>query len=159
VRDLYPRHLCVLSHVLLDIDSKLDSMCYSSVARYNPDKECLWGTRQDIIENIVEWVNEPSQPDTANVFLLCGVAGSGKSAIVHTIASRFDKQGRLGSSFCFDRSDAGNRRVNQLFSTIARDLAYHDNEVKRALWSIVEKNISVLSTSTCPLTDENDVNQ
>jgi len=85
-------------------------MPYANGARFDPDKGCLPGTREKIIEEIIEWVNSPNGDDVARVFFLSGVAGSGKSAIAHAIAKLFEQQKRLGSFYCFDRADQVNRR-------------------------------------------------
>jgi Mrp family chromosome partitioning ATPase len=85
-------------------DSDLNDIPYAAGARFNPDKGCLPGTRKQIIEEIIQWVNSPNGEHAHRVYFLSGVAGSGKSAIAHTIAQHFDQLGRLGSSFCFDRS-------------------------------------------------------
>jgi hypothetical protein len=71
------------------------------------------------------------------VYFLSGVAGSGKSAIAHTIAQHFDLLGRLGSSFCFDRAHQVQRCPNNLFSTIAVDMADLDPQWKTALCNAV----------------------
>src|SRR5436189_2214521 len=95
-------------------------MPYAAGAKFNSEKECLPGTRTKIINDITDWVNNPEAP---RMCLLTGVAGSGKSSIANTLAHLFDELGRLGSSFCFDRSHAAERRPDNVFSTIARDLA------------------------------------
>lgn len=67
--------------------------------------------------------------DTAyapRVFLLTGVAGSGKSSIAHTIAYRFALLERLGASFAFERKvqvDNEKRKAHRLIPTLAVDLA------------------------------------
>ena len=82
--------------------------------------------------------------------LLTGVAGSGKSAVAHSIARLYDGQKRLGSSYCFTSTDAANRNPKNLFSTIARDLSDHDPQYKSALWKVV-KDDRALRTSQSPM--------
>jgi hypothetical protein len=97
-------------------------MPYAKGAGYDPKKGCLRGTREEVIDEICQWVNRDGD-GVPRMFLLIGVAGTGKSAIAHTVAERFDAARRLGSSFCFDRSHQEERRPDNIFSTIARDLA------------------------------------
>jgi len=99
-----------------------------------------------IIKEIIQWVNSPNGDDVPRIFLLSGVAGSGKSAIAHTIAKLFDLQKRLGSSYCFDRADQANRRPNNLLSTIALDMADLDHHWKKSLSNIVKGSRSLRTT-------------
>jgi DNA polymerase III delta prime subunit len=121
-------------------------MHYARGTRFDPDKGCLPGTREMIIEEIIQWVNTPNGDDVPRIFLLSGVAGSGKSAIAHAIAELFDSQKRLGSSYCFDRADQVNRRPNNLLSTIALDIADLDHHWKTSLANIVKGNRSLRTT-------------
>ena len=99
-----------------------------------------------IIEEIIQWVNSPNGDDTPRMFLLSGVAGSGKSAISHTIANLFYRQKRLGSSYCFARADTANRRPDNLLSTIALNIADVDEHWKKSLADIVKGDRSLRTT-------------
>jgi hypothetical protein len=125
------------------VDSDLNDMPYAKGARFDSDKECLPGTCQKIIGEIVEWVNSPNRDNVARIFFLSGVAGSGKSAIAHAIAHLFDQQKRLGSSCCFDRADQVNRRPGNLISTIALDIADLDHRWRMSLSNTVKGNHSL----------------
>ena len=120
-------------------------MPYAEGARFDPEKGCLPGTRQEVIDEISEWVNRDGD-DVPRLFLLSGVAGSGKSAIAHTVAQQFDAVGRLGSSFCFDRSHQAERHPNNLFSTIARDLADLDPQRRQLLWNVIQGKRALRTT-------------
>jgi WD40 repeat protein len=121
----------------------LNDMPYAQGAKFDPNRECLLGTRERIINDITDWVNSTDAP---HICLLTGVAGSGKSSIAMSVARLFDEVGRLGSSFCFDRSHAAERRPNNVFSTIARDLADLDAQRKSALWQVVQGRRAVRTT-------------
>ena len=118
-------------------------------ARCVREKECLPGTRESLLREICDVLNDPAE-DAPRVCLLTGVAGSGKSAVAHSIARLYDGQKRLASSYCFTSTDVKNRNPRNLFSTIARDLCDHDPQYKSALWGIVKDN-RALRTSTSPL--------
>jgi hypothetical protein len=124
----------------------LNDMVYAEGARFDPEKVCLPHTRDDVIDEINRWINSPNGDEVQRIFYLSGVAGSGKSAIAHTIAHRYERLGRLGSSFCFDRADQANRRPDNIFSTIARDLADLDPQRKRTLWLTVKEKRSLRIT-------------
>jgi WD40 repeat protein len=121
----------------------LNDMPYAHGAKFNTDKECLPGTREKIINDVTDWVNSTDAP---RMCLLTGVAGSGKSSIAMSVARRFDELGRLGSSFCFDHSHAAERRPDNVFSTIARDLADLDTQRKNALWQVIQGKRAVRTT-------------
>ena len=124
----------------------LNDMPYALGARYSIEKGCLTGTRESLISEICDVLNNPAE-DAPRVCLLTGVAGSGKSAVAHTIARLYEEQERLGSSYCFSSTDVARRNPENLFSTIARDLSDHDPQYKSALWKIIKDN-RALRTST-----------
>jgi hypothetical protein len=119
-------------------------MPYAKGACYESGKQCLPDTRVEILDEISSWIM--NLEDERRLCLVAGAAGVGKSAIAHTIAWRFDKIGRLGSSFCFSRSDLGNRMPELVFPTVARDLAGYDLAVKKALGDIIHNQPSLRST-------------
>ncbi|KAG2339588.1 hypothetical protein BDR05DRAFT_614424, partial [Suillus weaverae] len=81
------------------------------------------------------------------VLWLSGPAGKGKSAIAHTIAKWFGDVGGLGSCYSFDRQREADRRHEKIFSTIARDLADRDPEMRRALADAVQATSSLKKTA------------
>ena len=117
-------------------------MPYARGARYVEEKGCLPGTREAILQNICNVLNNPDA-DAPRVCLLTGVAGSGKSAVAHSIARLYDGQERLGSSYCFLRSDVTTRNPQNFFSTIALDLSDHDPQYKSELCRVVNNNRSL----------------
>ena len=126
----------------------LNDMPYAR-AGYEQEKGCLPGTRVSLLQEICDVLNDPAE-DAPRVCLLTGVAGSGKSAVAHSIAQIYDEQKRLASSYCFASSEVKNRNPQNLFSTIARDLCNHDPQYKYTLWRVV-KDDRALRTSTSPL--------
>jgi hypothetical protein len=109
-------------------------------------KQCLEGTRTDILSQITEWVNSTGD-NVPRVLWLSGPAGKGKSAIAHTIAKWFEDVGGLGSCYCFDRQREADRRHEKIFSTIAHDLADRDPEMRRALADAVKTANSLKKTT------------
>src|SRR6267154_2451303 len=120
-------------------------MTLAAGAGLDTGKQCLTGTRMEILSQITEWINSIGD-DVPRVMWLSGPAGKGKSAIAHTIARWFKDMGGLGSCYCFDRHREADRRHEKIFSTIARDLADHDPEMKRALADAVKNDGSLKST-------------
>ena len=127
----------------------LDRLPYAEGARFQWEKGCLPGTREAFLKEICDMLNNPDE-DAPRVCLLTGVAGSGKSAVAHSIARLYDGQKRLGSSYCFSRTDVAHRNPTNLFTTVARDLSYRDPQYKAAL-SQVLKDDQALCMSQSPM--------
>jgi hypothetical protein len=101
-------------------------------AGFNTTKQCLPGTRIEILDEIEQWAHS-TELNVPRVFWLYGAAGSGKSAIAHTIALWFHQRNELGSFLCFDRTYLAECRHEKVFSTMAHDLASQNPGVKRSL--------------------------
>jgi hypothetical protein len=67
------------------------------------------------------------------VFWLYGLAGSGKSTVANTIASRYMDAGLLGASFRFNRDVEGRNGPMLLFRNIAYQLALFDGRFRESL--------------------------
>jgi ABC-type glutathione transport system ATPase component len=66
------------------------------------------------------------------------MAGTGKSTIANTIAKMLSESGRLGASYCFSRGDTADRNAENMFSTIAIEMAQLDKLFGRKLGEAVE---------------------
>ncbi|EJD36657.1 hypothetical protein AURDEDRAFT_129920 [Auricularia subglabra TFB-10046 SS5] len=77
----------------------------------------LQNTRAGVFEQLSKWIEDP---EARQVLFLVGVAGSGKSVIADTIAS---KRESIGAFFAFDRGVEG-RGPRHLLRTIAYQLAW-----------------------------------
>jgi uridine kinase len=124
----------------------LKDISYAEGVRFSSKPACLLGTRNAVLEKISSFLSGTTHDDQSQILLLTGVAGSGKSAIASTIAERFEKRHRLGSSFFFNHAEAGKNRADNVFSTIARDLADLDCKIKNNLWNAIKDNISLRKT-------------
>jgi hypothetical protein len=81
------------------------------------------------------------------IILLTGVAGYGKSAVASTIAEWFKARKRLASSYFFDRNDFNRNRVDNVFTTMARDIADSNPQFKDTLWKAVKDSRSLRKTT------------
>lgn len=92
---------------------------HNSSERYDPPK-CHEGTREAIIEEILDWIQDL---DKHEFFLwLYGPAGAGKSAIAQTIAEICSSLGLLAASFFFSRTARGRNNDTLLIPTLAYQL-------------------------------------
>jgi hypothetical protein len=124
----------------------LNSIPYAAGAGLNTQKLCLPSTSKELLDDITDWANN-IEGDAPPVLWLHGTAGRGKSSIAHTIANRFQQLERLGSCFCFDRSRVADQRHEKIFTTIARDLADWDEQLRRQLSAVVHHDTSLRNTS------------
>lgn len=83
------------------------------------DHLCFQGTRVDVLDHIRAWA---LGGDEMCIFWLNGMAGTGKSTIVRTIAHEFNNQKCLGASFFFSRGTEDRSRSGKFFTTIAMQL-------------------------------------
>jgi hypothetical protein len=132
----YPSNDC---HVTA-IDAKIGEIPYKTGSSFTPGKGCLPGTRTAFLDFIVDWVNSPNSP---RVLVLFGLAGTGKSAIAHEIARRFDDMHRLTSSFMFIRKEQSKNEAYRLFTNLARNLADRYPLFKAALGKIVKDDTTL----------------
>jgi len=92
-----------------------------SAAR-NPPPRCLPGTRKKEKEIIRRWIEEPNP--CSSVFLIQGRTGVEKTAFMQTIADQLQAENRQPyACFFFNRSVVGCDDMDQLFSTLAYQLA------------------------------------
>ncbi|KAF7349666.1 WD40 repeat-like protein [Mycena sanguinolenta] len=99
-----------------DVTSKLK---YANNAGMRASKACLQGTRVELLARIKNWALQ----DAEHTLLLYGAAGTGKSAIAHTIARHLDfEKLALVPFFAFNRS-VQNRSSSQLIPSWAKVLA------------------------------------
>jgi NACHT domain len=114
---------------------------YKGGWRFGDEKRCLAGTREDFLNHIFKWIDNPG---SERGLILFGQAGTGKSSIAHEVARLYENKG-LGSSFAFLRKEGSKDEAYQLFTTLARDLSNRYPAFKRELGKVVKKDSSLLS--------------
>src|SRR6266852_1335404 len=123
-------------------------------------ERCLDGTRTEIIDTIMRWALHADSPEgkeqigkvpklSARVLWLCGVAGSGKSRISRSIATRLRELQRLGSLYCCDYRNRATLNPESLFSTIAQHLASHDPLRRQHLVAAIKDDKAIRTTKIC----------
>ncbi|KDQ13224.1 hypothetical protein BOTBODRAFT_33830 [Botryobasidium botryosum FD-172 SS1] len=130
----------------------LDKLPYAAGATWDRGKTCLPSTREALLEDIWQWITSSEPRDGAEILCLTGVAGSGKSAIAHTIASRCYDEGFLASSFFFSQDVAERNNPRKLLTTIARDIA-RDPRIRERICLALERDLSLV---TAPLSQQFD---
>ena len=95
------------------------------------------GTRVAILNDITTLLLAPRDSHD-RIIAVCGGAGSGKSTIAKTIATRLDLQGRLAASFFFSREHDERKRISAVPATLAVQLAEYDIEFFNLLVTALE---------------------
>ncbi|KAJ5925938.1 hypothetical protein N7454_007448 [Penicillium verhagenii] len=96
--------------------------------------ECLDGTRVELLQEVEGWID---LPQGKSMFWLNGMAGTGKSTISRTLATRLSQRRELGGSFFFKRGEEDRGNPKRLFTTLAQQLVNSIPEliagIKRAI--------------------------
>ncbi|KIM53042.1 hypothetical protein SCLCIDRAFT_1223218 [Scleroderma citrinum Foug A] len=148
MQELRDRPIPDIQYGIKQIYQDLSSTCLvcEDRAGLNEAKKCLDGTRIEILNELVDWINN-TDAATPRIFWLYGQAGKGKSAIAHTIALHARNLGMLGSCFCFSRVRQHAQLHTKLFPTIARDLADRDLRLRPLLGEVTTNNPSLRDTA------------
>ena len=98
------------------------------------------GTRQDVLGDIEYWFR---RGQGQRVFWLNGLAGTGKSAIAQTFANTAFADGVLGASFFCSRDYEDRRNLQNIFPTLAFQLARRYPPFRRELLEVLEEHPDV----------------
>lgn len=108
------------------------------------NRYCLPDTRVELLQQIARWAKDKSAEP---IFLLMGMAGTGKSTISRTVARSLADNHQLGSSFFFKKGEADRESLSKFFMTVAADLvakrpsiAFHIEAALNANRSITTMN-------------------
>ncbi|KAF7341547.1 hypothetical protein MVEN_01892400 [Mycena venus] len=119
----------------------LEKLGYVAAADINAqDPEgCMEGTRVDLLADLQAWSRDPN---SAQIFWLDGMAGTGKSAIARSFCHMLREDNQLGGSFFCLRGDANRGNPRHVLPTLAVHLAPQNAAYKWALLAAVDKGIS-----------------
>lgn len=112
-------------------DAKFDS--YENSHRH---RSCLENTRVDVLQQAMDWAADFS---SQCIFWLKGLAGTGKSTISTTVASRLKaKSGHIASYF-FKRGHSDLANARNLIPTIVRQLSQHSSLYRQLVLAAVKE--------------------
>jgi hypothetical protein len=103
---------------------------------------CFLGTRQGIINKVIDWFCQPMEDHSSQVLWLTGFAGSGKSAIARSIVDIFGAQNRC-AWFFFEETKMNEGGPDRLFATISRQLAGLNESWRARLVKILESSMAI----------------
>ena len=87
---------------------------------YGEPVGCMTGTRVNILADLDIWASEDNG---RNVYWMVGMAGTGKSSILHTLCEILDRKNRLGASFFCSRASDKTNDARLIVPVIAHALA------------------------------------
>ncbi|KIM21691.1 hypothetical protein M408DRAFT_80136, partial [Serendipita vermifera MAFF 305830] len=106
--------------------------------------ECMEGTREDILSEILDWTNNITAP---NILWLKGYPGVGKSTVAATLIEKLRPIGRLGSSFFFKREMADAMTPRALWRRTAHDLGRRYLPIRKHLVALLKADEDILDTT------------
>ncbi len=133
-------HIVILSNdrKCIGRDATLEKLQFADESGYNSSKGCLYGTRKELIGEIMDWCGNVDHAWQAQMVLLTAVAGTGKSTVAHTIAHSCAEHGILLSSFFFKEGKTTSPKY--LWSGVARSLAIRSKSYCQMLTSALEND-------------------
>ncbi|KAJ7439640.1 hypothetical protein B0H11DRAFT_566024 [Mycena galericulata] len=139
----------ILTDNLAMITWELEQKTLGALTLINVDgscrSECLAGTRQDLLQHIIQWLITPS--DTSNILWLHGVAGSGKSTISTSISEHFRSLGHLGAFIFFNRNNPAGTTPKAVIHTIAYWLAMSDPRIRATLCETISRGPTLVNAT------------
>ncbi|KAF4612891.1 hypothetical protein D9613_011113 [Agrocybe pediades] len=111
----------------------INNLPYLRNVGWDSCRTCLRGTRQDSIDEILEWTSSSSsiaQTSAKHVYVLAGPSGCGKSTLAHTISQAFHEQKRLAASLFLQGHSGPTANSQTVSSSIIHQLAGYNTGIK-----------------------------
>ncbi|KAM0365779.1 hypothetical protein ACHAO7_008178 [Fusarium culmorum] len=107
---------------------------------------CLQNTRETLLKELKDWIKDTTE-QSKTVLWLNGMAGTGKSTISRTLSQHLSQDGQLGATFFFKRGEADRDGISKMVSTIARQLAMNQPELRPNIQAAIQDDPTVTSKS------------
>ncbi|EUC60537.1 WD40-repeat protein (notchless protein), related protein, putative [Rhizoctonia solani AG-3 Rhs1AP] len=88
---------------------------------YDPDRACIDGTREAILNRIVAWTQ--SQDNSESFMWISGQAGMGKTSVATSLCDRLDRIGALAGCFFCQRDNPNTSDPLQLINNLVHEIA------------------------------------
>jgi hypothetical protein len=110
-------------------------------AQHKGTLRCAPETREAIIKNIINWVQDNKQ-SASSILWVHGPAGAGKSAIAQTVAQNCKNRGPLVASHFFSRSSSSSERSDgdRVIPTLTLQLLQAFPVAKQYVKDVIHKN-------------------
>jgi NACHT domain len=111
---------------------------------HEQEAQCLPDTRVELLDQIMMWSDNPSDKC---IFWLNGMAGTGKSTIARTVASKLANNNCLGGSFFFTRGGGDLSKATMFFTSLTRQLVNILPSLKRYVCEAIAKDPDIAQKS------------
>ncbi|KAF8194541.1 hypothetical protein BJ912DRAFT_175686 [Pholiota molesta] len=125
------------------LDNISEGAFHDAAEQGDPPK-CHPHTRVAIRAEIMRWISAP-EARCKFIIWMYGPAGSGKTAIGHSIAEECMQNGLLAASFFFSRTAAGRNSTKRVVATIAYQISLHLPQVQDHLFTVIEQDPTIFS--------------
>ncbi|CAE6530672.1 unnamed protein product [Rhizoctonia solani] len=117
------------------------SSCYNSAQAVELKRgPCTGGTRVDVLNRILSWVEASS---SGSIYWMNGMAGTGKTTIAYSLCEELDASCKLAASFFCSRLLPECRDVNLIIPSIAYQLARSSHPFRFVLSRVLEQDPDV----------------
>ena len=118
---------------------------------YGNPTGCMEGTRVKILEDLENWaLNDLS----SKVYWLVGMAGTGKSTILHSLCEILDGKNMLGGSFFCSRGSENTRNARLIVPMIAYSLASTSPCIKSEVIKAIEDDPKLAEPAYIKMVDQ-----
>ncbi|KAJ2928456.1 hypothetical protein H1R20_g8612, partial [Candolleomyces eurysporus] len=134
-------HAAFSTSPLKELETRISAgAMHDSLERCDAPK-CHPETRVAVQEELFSWIAEgDNDPEPKKITWVTGPAGTGKTAIMGTLADRCHKGGLLAACFFFSSTSTSldRRTSTALIPTLAYQLSQHDESLKGAILNALE---------------------
>jgi hypothetical protein len=119
-------------------------------AGYDLNRRCMEGTRQSILNRIMDWVTKPQETSDApagTTYWLHGSPGIGKTSLAHSICERLHDRKHLAGSFFCRRDDPHLSDLTNILPTLINALAETFPPFRRLVADHLRKDRNLTSKS------------
>ncbi|KAG9091479.1 hypothetical protein FRC06_000549, partial [Ceratobasidium sp. 370] len=115
----------------------------ADLAGYDPDRQCIPGTRVGVIDKLVMWAQ--NSDDGPRLAWVHGLAGLGKSSVATSVCRRLDDQRALTCSFFCKRDNPELRDPRRVLTTIICGLALRWEAYRDAVVAVIREDVELSS--------------
>ncbi|KAH6897613.1 hypothetical protein BKA70DRAFT_1528767 [Coprinopsis sp. MPI-PUGE-AT-0042] len=115
---------------------------YDAGTEFSPPK-CSKETREELISKMWDWITKGCGKES--MLVLTGLAGTGKSSLMHTMAEKAENAGLNSAAWFFGKCDHTRNSKQRLIATLAYQLGLRHPEFQGMLHATIQHDPSILT--------------